>query len=316
MGPGNGIAQRLLRITALNAVPAAYAPILRLQELLFEQRRRGLIPDTLLQLEHSHVFTMGKRGRPDDFHTEAAALLASGAEVASSPRGGETTYHGPGQLVLYPILSLRELGLGARAYVEGLEDVMVASLGRYGIAARGRVPGRTGVWVGERKIGAIGVRISQGTTCHGIALNVSPDLRYFGHIVPCGTPDKEVTSVHRQLAAGQAWPDMQEQRERQQAATAAAAAAAATGGSTAAAAAATGGSTAAAAAARGAAAGDAAAPPLTQPPLQQVAADLVDAFVAHFGYSRLELLPDVNELAGQLGCSSAAGNAAAADQAG
>jgi len=88
------------------------------------------------------------------------------------PRGGETTYHGPGQLVVYPILNLRGFGLGARSYVEALEDSMVAVAGAYGVAARGRVPGRTGVWVGERKLGAVGVRISHGVTSHGLALNV------------------------------------------------------------------------------------------------------------------------------------------------
>lgn len=161
-------APRLLRVTALNATPAAYAPILRLQELLFEMRRRDEIPDTLLQLEvrrpvrcrrrrrrschyrclrhdrspsslrlqHSSVYTIGKRGSVADFRTAADALAARGAEIVTIPRGGETTYHGPGQLVVYPIVSLRGLGVGARAYVEGLEDVLVRTLGRYGIAAR------------------------------------------------------------------------------------------------------------------------------------------------------------------------------------
>lgn len=156
---------------------------------------------------------------------------------------------------------------------------------------QGRVPGKTGVWVGERKIGAVGVRISQGTTCHGIALNVSTDLSYFAHIVPCGTPDKEVTSLQRQLAAGQAWPEVQQQHHQQQQLQQAAA-----------------GSHLQAAAP--------AVPLLTRPSLQQVAADLVDAFVAHFGYARLEPLPDVVELAAQLGCRSPAGNAAAAGHAG
>lgn len=167
------------------------------------------------------------------------------------------------------------------------------------------MPGKTGVWVGERKIGAVGVRISQGTTCHGVALNVSTDLSYFRHIVPCGTPDKEVTSVHRLLAAGQAWPGVQQHQGQGQQAPQLQAAAAGSVAQTAAA-----GSEAQAA---GAAA--AAVPPLTQPPLQQVAADLVDAFVAHFGYGRLELLPDVTELAAQSGCNSPADGSAAAGHA-
>lgn len=194
------------------------------------------------------MYTIGKRGSDADFRTEQAVLRAAGAEVAWVPRGGETTWHGPGQLVVYPIVSLRELRVGPRAYVEGLEDAMVAALGEWGIVARvraaaaagaaadpapvgplrnreaclqrrlaassfqppasppyapcpqGRVPGKTGVWVGERKIGAVGVRISHGVTRHGLALNVRPDLSAYAHIVPCGSPDKEVTSIAREVA--------------------------------------------------------------------------------------------------------------------
>lgn len=148
--------------------------------------------------------------------------------------------------------------------------------------AQGRVPGKTGVWVGERKIGAIGVRISQGVTSHGAALNVSTDLSAFQHIVPCGTPDKEVTSIHRQLAAGQQWtpaaqqqdPQAQlgQQREQQVAAPRLAGAAAA------------------------------AAVPLAAPSLQQVADCFLDDFAAHFGFTQFEPLPDVRQLAEELGC--------------
>lgn len=128
-------------------------------------------------------------------------MRACGAEVQVVPRGGETTYHGPGQLVAYPLLALRGRGLGARAYVEALEDAMVAVAGAYGVAARGRVPGRTGVWVGERKLGAVGVRISHGTTSHGLALNVDTDLAAFDPIVPCGAPDKAATSLAAEVRA-------------------------------------------------------------------------------------------------------------------
>lgn len=129
------------------------------------------------------------------------AVRDHGIPVVTIPRGGETTYHGPGQLVAYPILSLRGLSLGARAYVETLEDTIIAVAGAYGVAARGRVPGRTGVWVGERKLGAVGVRISYGTTSHGLALNVDTDLSAFDAIVPCGAPDKTVTSLAAQVGA-------------------------------------------------------------------------------------------------------------------
>lgn len=121
-------------------------------------------------------------------------------DIETIPRGGETTYHGPGQLVAYPIVDLRNRSLGARAYVEGLEDALVATVGAFGVQARGRVPGRTGVWVGSRKVAAIGVKISQGVTSHGIALNVDLDLEPFKWIVPCGVPDDDVvTSLAREL---------------------------------------------------------------------------------------------------------------------
>jgi lipoyl(octanoyl) transferase len=121
-------------------------------------------------------------------------LAALGASVHYTERGGDVTFHGPGQLVIYPVLSLRQLGCGARAYVEGLEDVMCAVAARHGVLAAGRLPGAPGVWVGTgdaaRKLGAVGVRISGGVTTHGAALNVATNLACFAHIVPCGIADK------------------------------------------------------------------------------------------------------------------------------
>ena len=138
------------------------------------------------------------------------------------------------------------------------------------------MPGKTGVWVGERKIGAVGVRISQAVTSHGLALNVATDLSYFQHIVPCGTPDKEVTSMQRQLAAGQQQQQLQQQQQPHQ------------GGG--------GGGEQQSAAAP-------AVPSLAAVPLRQVAGSFLDAFVAHFGFTSLEQLPDVNQLAAELGCT-------------
>lgn len=138
---------------------------------------------------------MGKRGSEADFRSGLDEALAAGAEVVAAPRGGETTYHGPGQLVAYPLLSLRGLRLGVRAYVEALEDAMIEAAAGYGVAARGRLSGRTGVWVGERKLGAVGVAISGGYTRHGMALNVATDLEAFGRIVACGDPLREATSL-------------------------------------------------------------------------------------------------------------------------
>eukprot|EP00775_Hariotina_reticulata_P003811 gene3811-4068_t len=130
---------------------------------------------------------------------EKLTLAELGIEIHRVPRGGETTYHGPGQLVAYPIFDLRQLGVGPRAFVEGLEDALIQTVGCFGIQARGRVPGKTGVWVGERKIGAVGIRITHGISSHGVALNVSTNLGHYKHIVPCGTPDKEVTSLSLEL---------------------------------------------------------------------------------------------------------------------
>jgi lipoyl(octanoyl) transferase 2 len=153
--------------------------------------------------QHSPVYTIGKRGKESDF-IETQPLSPCQQQqsytIHTIPRGGETTYHGPGQLVCYPILSLRPLSLGARAYVEALEDAMIQVAGAYGISARGRVPGRTGVWVGERKLGAVGVRISRGVTSHGLALNVTGEpMNWFQRIVACGAPDKQATSLETEL---------------------------------------------------------------------------------------------------------------------
>ncbi|KAF6252536.1 lipoyl transferase [Scenedesmus sp. NREL 46B-D3] len=190
---------RTLRVCSLTHKLVSYLPSVELQVLLEQHRKEATVGDTLLVLQHAPVFTIGKRGSTQDFHTNPEELRRTGFEVHTVPRGGETTYHGPGQLVAYPIVNLRQLGLGARAFVEGLEDAMVQTAGCFGIQARGRVPGKTGVWVGERKLGAVGVRISNGISSHGVALNVTTDVSHYRHIVPCGTPDKEVTSIQREL---------------------------------------------------------------------------------------------------------------------
>jgi lipoyl(octanoyl) transferase len=138
------------------------------------------------------VYTVGKRCTTHNLIAGPEALRALGAELHVTQRGGDVTFHGPGQLVGYPIVHVRRLGCGARAYVEGLEDALCAAAADFGVAAVGRMPGAPGVWVagGERKLGAVGVRISSGVASHGFALNVSTDLSYFRHIVPCGIKDK------------------------------------------------------------------------------------------------------------------------------
>ena len=171
-----------------------YAETLELQRRLHRQVVDGTLPDLLLLLEHPHVYTLGRRGKEEDLLSTERELLALGAEIHRTDRGGEVTYHGPGQLVGYPIVDLRRWGGGPLAYVRALETVLVDTLGEFGLSSHsGEKP--TGVWVGDAKIAAIGVKIGRGVTMHGFALNVAPDLSYFDRIVPCGMPDAEVTSM-------------------------------------------------------------------------------------------------------------------------
>ncbi len=170
-----------------------------LQRLLARQVAEGQRVNTLLLLEHPPVYTLGRRSKGGDLLLSQEALAALGAQVVEVDRGGEITFHGPGQLVGYPILDLRGWG-GPLKYVRALEGALIAVLAGFGIAAR-RVEGLTGVWVGDEKIAAIGVRISRGVTTHGFALNVNTDLSWFQHIVPCGIRDKGVTSMERVLGS-------------------------------------------------------------------------------------------------------------------
>ncbi|XP_024367327.1 octanoyltransferase LIP2, mitochondrial [Physcomitrium patens] len=190
-----------------------YAESELLQRQLVERRRQGSA-DVLLSLQHPPTFTVGKRRTLHNLLASPAELKAIGAEVHITERGGDITYHGPGQAVLYPILGLRELRVGVRAFVERLEDVMVDVCKFHGVNARGRMDKETGVWVeGLRKIGAIGVKVSSGSiTSHGLAFNINPDLVYFDHIVPCGIRDKEVTSLRKEISP--VVPDAEEVTEQ------------------------------------------------------------------------------------------------------
>ncbi len=182
-----------------------------LQQSLLERRRSGSVWDTLLLLEHPHVYTLGRRSDAADVLADEAELQELDARVIETDRGGQATYHGPGQLVGYPIIDLMAASLGPVEYVRSLERVLISVLHRCGVEGH-RVGGRTGVWThgslrpdlappldSEAKIAAIGVRISRGIAMHGFALNVSPDLAYFDRIVPCGMPDITVTSIHAVL---------------------------------------------------------------------------------------------------------------------
>jgi lipoyl(octanoyl) transferase len=194
--PGLTPAPRVLDVRRLGRVP--YADGLALQERLVAERQTGRIPDTLLLLEHDPVFTLGRNAHAEHVLFPEAELRARGFEVFETGRGGDVTYHGPGQVVGYPILSLAPDRCDVHRYVRDIEEVLIRTCRDYGVAA-GRVSGMTGAWVGEAKIGAIGVRIARWVTSHGFAFNVTGDLTPFGLIVPCGLRGRGVTSLERLL---------------------------------------------------------------------------------------------------------------------
>jgi lipoyl(octanoyl) transferase len=189
---------REIKIHRLGLVP--YGEALELQQRKVDERRRGEIPDQLFLLEHPPVITLGVKTRHDRSHVLATAetLAAAAVDVIETGRGGDVTYHGPGQLVGYPILDLRPDRCDVHRYVRDLEDVLIRTAAAFGVTAD-RSPGLTGVWVGEEKLAAIGVRIARWITSHGFAFNVSTDLTHFDLIVPCGISGKGVTSLTKLL---------------------------------------------------------------------------------------------------------------------
>ena len=184
-----------LRVHRLGSVP--YAQALALQEQLVTARIAGDIEDTLLLLEHPHVITLGRASRPEHVLLSPEHLAQMGIEVHETGRGGEVTYHGPGQLVGYPIVNLAPDRCDVRRYMESLEEILIRIVGAFDVEAT-RVPDLHGAWVQDRKIGAVGVRIRQWVTMHGFALNVTTDLDAYQLIVPCGITDKGVTSLLRE----------------------------------------------------------------------------------------------------------------------
>ncbi|MFQ6058441.1 MAG: lipoyl(octanoyl) transferase LipB [Anaerolineae bacterium] len=182
----------------LNLSLEPYDRALELQHRLVAARKEGRGEDVLILLEHPPVITLGRRA--DESHiTASPELLARlGIRVHRVERGGDVTYHGPGQIVGYPILDLRGHRQDVGWYVHSLEEVLIRALADFGVAAQ-RVEGAVGVWVGDGKIAAIGARIESWVTYHGFALNVDPDLRHFDLIIPCGIQDKAVTSMRRVL---------------------------------------------------------------------------------------------------------------------
>jgi len=189
--------RRTLEVRRLGRV--SYAEGLRLQEALVKERRAGSVPDLLLLLEHPHVITLGTGSHPEHVLVDEAERARLGIELFETGRGGDVTYHGPGQLVGYPILDLKPDRKDLHRYLRDLEEVLILAAASLGVSAR-RVPGLTGVWADTGKLAAIGVRVSSGwITSHGFALNVSTDLGFFGTIVPCGIRDRAVTSLEREL---------------------------------------------------------------------------------------------------------------------
>ncbi len=175
-----------------------YAEAHRLQKELQRKRVGGEIGDIVLLLEHPPVLTMGRSAKGKHVLATPELLEARGVQVHEVGRGGDVTYHGPGQLVAYPIIDLKPDRKDVRKYVASLEETMIRTCADFGLAA-GRVEGLNGAWIGERKVGAVGVRISRWVTMHGLALNVNSELRQFEMIVPCGIQDKGVTSISAEL---------------------------------------------------------------------------------------------------------------------
>ncbi len=190
--------------------PVPYANASRFQERLVAARQQGLIPDIVLLLEHTPVVTMGMRARTEHLLIPPEALRCCGIDFEYSPRGGDVTYHAPGQLVVYPILKLAGEEADAHAYVSMLEELAIRTAAHYGITAERR-KGKTGAWTQQGKLAAIGVKIRRWVTSHGMSFNVAPDLTGFTHIVPCGLHGESVTSL--QLLLGDRCPCLPDVRE-------------------------------------------------------------------------------------------------------
>ena len=193
------VAANVCRI--INAGAISYRDAWDCQTGIADQVREGHLPETLLLLEHPHTYTRGRLAPDSDLLLDPKTLAARGIDLVETDRGGLITYHGPGQLVAYPIIRLRDRG-GPHWYVRKLERVIIRSLAYFAMAAT-TVDGLTGVWTqdGQRKVAAIGVKIAGGVAYHGFAINVNPDLEMFDGIVPCGIADRQVTSMARELAA-------------------------------------------------------------------------------------------------------------------
>jgi lipoyl(octanoyl) transferase len=201
--------RRTLEVRRLGLIP--YGQALKLQRELVEERRAGRVPDLLILLQHPPVITLGVKGDGGRSNLVATAerLVELGVDVSETGRGGDVTYHGPGQIVGYPILDLKPDRCDVHRYVRDLEEVMIRVCADYGVNA-GRISGLTGAWVGDEKIGAIGVRISRWITSHGFAFNVTTNLADFQLIVPCGLTNHGVTSLEKATGRDLSMPDVED----------------------------------------------------------------------------------------------------------
>jgi lipoyl(octanoyl) transferase len=192
-------------LTVVEAGTIGYGPALDWQNDLYHRRVAGDVGDVLLLLEHPHVYTLGRRFSEEHLLLSREALAQRGIEVFECDRGGSITYHGPGQLVGYPVLLLENPDV--ITYLRTLEEALIRAVSRFGVAAARR-EGLTGVWVGQEKLASIGVHVSRGVTKHGFALNVSTDLSYFAGMVPCGIPAVRVTSLEQLLGTAPPMEDV------------------------------------------------------------------------------------------------------------
>ncbi|QQR89361.1 MAG: lipoyl(octanoyl) transferase LipB [Myxococcales bacterium] len=205
------MSERVLRVRQLGRL--AYGKALMLQQRLHEERIAGRGQDTLLLVEHDPVITLGRAAKAANVLLSPERLKERGVELFETGRGGDVTYHGPGQVVAYPIVNLKPERCDVRRYVSDLEECMIRVCAEYGISA-GRIKGLNGTWVAERKIGAVGVRISRWVTMHGLAFNVHTNLKDFEMIVPFGIADKSVTSLSQELRREVVLAEVQEKLAR------------------------------------------------------------------------------------------------------
>jgi lipoate-protein ligase B len=194
----------------VNLGHARYLEVLDLQRKLVDLRQRNSVADTLLLVEHESVITLGRRGSMDNILSSAEDLESQGIHIQRVERGGDVTYHGPGQLVVYPIVHLTQRNLSVRGFVDLLEEILIKALADFGIQA-GRDPQHRGVWVSHRKVAALGVAVRRWVSFHGIALNVSPNMGHFCHINPCALRSDQVTSMSELLGVS---PSMKEVAQR------------------------------------------------------------------------------------------------------